>query len=100
MLLVAVGLGKDAATVFLHVEAEFPRFLVAGAEVGAEIPVEELHAVLLGIFFGGLRNAVMILIETGQQGGGKGGESVLCCVAGGAFDPVVIAVRTSVVDII
>lgn len=49
LLLVAVGFGEHAAAVFLHVKAQLPGPLVAGAEIGAEVPVEKFHAVLPGV---------------------------------------------------
>lgn len=46
-LLIALLLGKDAAAVFLHVEAELPRALLAVAEHGAEVLIVKLDTVFL-----------------------------------------------------
>ena len=47
LFLIAVLLREHTPAVFLHVESQFPGLLVAGTEIGAEIPVQELHTVLL-----------------------------------------------------
>ena len=57
--------------------------MIPGPEIGAEVPVEELHAVLPGVFLGGGPDAVVVLIETGQQGGGEGLVAMLRRIAGG-----------------
>ena len=82
-----------------HVKAQFPGLLVPGAEVGAEVPVEELDAVLPRQALGGLGNVVVPLIDAGEKGRRKGGEAVLGCVAGGLLQPVGVAVAAAVVQV-
>ena len=62
LLLIAVLLGKDAAAVLLHIESQLPGPLVSCPEVGPEVPVEKLHAVLLGILLRRSLDALVVLI--------------------------------------
>ena len=96
LLLVTVSLGEHAAAVFLHVKAQFPGPLVPGPEIGAEVPVEEGDAVLLGIALRRFGDSLVILIGAGQKRGGEGGEAMLRGVFGGAFQPVGVAVGAAV----
>ena len=75
--MVAILLGEHAAAVFLHVEAQLPGPLVSGPEVGAEVPVQKLHAILPGVPLRRPGDAVVVLIGAGQQRGGESGEAVL-----------------------
>ena len=43
---IAFFLGKDAAAVFLHIEAVLPGESLPLFKVGTEVPIQELHAVL------------------------------------------------------
>ena len=90
LLLITVLLREHTAAVLLHVEAQLPGPLVPGPEIGPEIPVEELHAVLSGIFLRRPDDALMVLIEAGQQGGGEMGEAMLRGVLGRALNAVLI----------
>ena len=77
LLLVAVCLGKDTAAVLLHVKSQFPGFLIARPEVGPEVPIEKLHAVLPGIALRRPGDVIVLLIGAGQQGGGEGGKPMV-----------------------
>ena len=69
-LLIALLLGKDAAAVFLHVEAELPRALLAVAEHGAEVLIVELDAVFLRRAIADVAHQLMLLIGADEQRGG------------------------------
>ena len=73
--------------------------MIAVSEIRSEIAVEKFHAVLPGVFLRRGLDAVVILIETGQQGGGKGLIAVLRRVPGCFLQPVLITVGAAVVNI-
>ena len=93
--MVAVFLAEHAAAVLLHIKAKFSGPLIPCPEIGPEIPVEKFHAVLPGVFLRRGLDAVVILIETGQQGGGKGPIAVLRRIPGRFLQPVLITVGTA-----
>ena len=68
-LLIALLLRKDAAAVFLHVEAELPRALLAVAEHGAEVLIVELDAVFLRRAVADIAHQLMLLIGADEQRG-------------------------------
>ena len=77
LLFIAVLLREDTAAVLLHIEPQLPGPLVPRPEVGTEVPVEERYAIPL---CAGLRrpdDAVVVLVEAGQKGGGEGSKAVL-----------------------
>ena len=75
----------------MHIEAEFACFTVSLVEIGAEIPIQEFNAILLGKAFAGSNDFFVVLIKTGQQGRGKVRKAVLGCIACGDLQPIFIA---------
>ena len=55
----------------------FPGKLLSGAEIGAEIPVQELHAVLRRRPLGHLPHQLVLLVGADEQGGRKAVEAAL-----------------------
>lgn len=60
---------ENAATVFLHVVAGFTGALLAFAEVGAEVAVEEGDVVLLGFSLGNFPDEVVFLVGADEERG-------------------------------
>ncbi len=59
---VAVFLGKNAATVFLHIEAECAGFGLAVAEANAKVAVEKLDPAHSGEFFADFDKLFVLLV--------------------------------------
>ncbi len=74
---IPVLLGEHAAAVFLHIESQLPGLGLPLAEAGAEVPVEEGHAVLRPHGLRRPADALVVLVGTDQQRGGEVREAVL-----------------------
>ena len=66
-LQIALLLRKDAAAVFLHIKAQLPGSLLAGLEIGTEIPVFKLHPEFSRRPLGNIPHQLMVLVRADKQ---------------------------------
>lgn len=99
LLLIPVLLREYAAAVFLHIEAQLPGPAVSFPEVWPEIPVQKFYAVPLRAALRCPGNALMVLIEAGQQGSSKSPKTVFGGILRRLLNAVLIAVSTPAADI-
>ena len=73
---IAILLTKDTTAVFLHIKTQLSGTLLSGPKSRTEITIKKFYAPFMSGLIGNLRHAVMLLIGTDKQGGGKGIKSV------------------------
>ena len=99
LLGVPVLLGEDTAAVLLHIEAQLPGLGLPLPEAGAEIPVEEPHAIACRERLSRPADALVVLVGADQEGGGEVGEAVFRGEAGGLLQAGGVAVGAPVLDV-
>ena len=77
-----------------------PGKLLPLPEEGAEIPVQEFHAVLPAHGPGHGADGLVVLVGADEQGGGEAVKAVLGGIAGGLLHPHPVAVGAAAVDVV
>lgn len=71
LLLIAVFFGKNATTIFLHIEANLARLRLAFAEADAKIAIDKFETGEGGKFFAEFFNYVVFLVRRDEEGSSK-----------------------------
>ena len=87
--------GEYTATVLLDIHAKLSCLFLSGAEVGAEISVQERYPIGFGGFLGGFLHKLVILIGADKQGRSKAVKATFLCGLGGGKEAHFIAFYTA-----